>query len=195
MMWVSSRPTRGRSLSQCQESRRPKLNSGAGRGEHPGVRGVSRKQGTYFLKRGDQERGIYYSHDPIISFNRMHIMGKKPEHGYNRHRPDSGGIYDTGKLEFEAFALIATRLRNYAIPPIVNRGDATNIFAGFTCPATLRAVLAELTSEGLLEERMGPQGLETERLACLEGWKEEPRLTGLGKTKEGKTEGGDSGSG
>lgn len=68
------------------------------------------EQGTYFLKRRGQERGIYSFRDPITSFNRTHIVGEKSEEGYRPYTLDSGGIGDAGEREFDDFALIVTGL-------------------------------------------------------------------------------------
>ena len=55
--------------------------------------GFLSRRGTYFLKRGMGERGIFSFNDRIISITRTHVMGNKPLRGtYRPHPLDAGEI-------------------------------------------------------------------------------------------------------
>ena len=55
--------------------------------------GFLSRKGTYFLKRGMGERGIFSFDDPIMSISRAHAMGEIPLRGkYRLHPLDTGEI-------------------------------------------------------------------------------------------------------
>ena len=111
------------------------------------------RSGTYFLKRGLEEKAIFDFHDPILSITRAHVMGEKPLEGtYRPHPLDAGEIGQASELSLAEYKRLTTGRADYRIPPTVSRGAAATILADFAVPLMVREVLSGLWAKGLLAE-------------------------------------------
>lgn len=144
------------------------------------VRGAKR---GILCQEGTDERGIHSFHQPIVTLTCTHVKGEKPAEGPSERRNSRRGRRAASRgLRPDRHG--QERYREFL--PTISRRAAATILAGFTCPAMLRAVLAELNFQGLLKEET-VEGREPENIAGLGGSSHFAATTVPGVTRSGRS--------